>query len=221
MKKSIFCSTFAIAATMIPSLAIASFDDQFRCEPVGDGQYVITISAKDANKASVYYDIQKEGVVMPPAPLISLTAAYNYPESGARYVGGEYMLLTTNRTAVLLYGIGTKQEGHTECGMDSVQSEDGAGEATPDAAGEPIKMNVRGRSWGGKLRAGPGMKYDKIGSLGEGDRVTLLENTGVEMNGYNWFKIRRSNGQEGYKWSGILCSGALHVIGIYEKCIND
>jgi len=105
----IILSAFAAAAP-----AYASFDDQFRCDPVGDGEHLVIMSARDANKASVQYSIvgenSGESIVT-----TQLKAVYNFPESGARYTGGEYMLLLTNSNAVLLYGIGSENEGHTEC----------------------------------------------------------------------------------------------------------
>jgi len=226
MEHSKFCCAAALAVTIVlaPS-AQASFDDQARCDPVGDGEHLVIFSARDANKASVQYQISSENAADAKPVVTQLTARYNYPESGGRYEGGEYILLTTNKTVVLIYGVGSDMPGHTECTLVAEAPEsgaDGADEAVgaAEVLGE-TSLNVRARSWGGKLRAGPGTDTAQIGSLGEGERVTLIANTWKEMNGYNWFKIRRANGQEGYKWGGILCSNALHVPGLYRKCMAE
>ena len=79
-------------------------------------------------------------------------------------------------------------------------------------------LPVRAGSWGGKVRAGPGQEYRHIDGLSEGEDVTLLENTGVMMNGYPWFKIQFKNGRVGYKWGGILCAKAVPVQGVYQSC---
>lgn len=103
--------------------AHASFDDQARCEPVGDGEHLVIFSARDADKASVQYQIFGENGVEIRPIVTQLTARYNYPESGARYEGGEYILLTTNTTSVLIYGVGSDMPGHTECTIVAEQPE--------------------------------------------------------------------------------------------------
>ena len=73
------------------------------------------------------------------------------------------------------------------------------------------------QSWGGIVRAGPGTKFRRQGSLKEGDAVTLLENTGVPLNGYVWFKIKYGS-RTGYQWGGILCPKGAAVEGTYKVC---
>ncbi|MEO1397375.1 MAG: SH3 domain-containing protein [Pseudomonadota bacterium] len=73
-------------------------------------------------------------------------------------------------------------------------------------------------SWGGKVRNGPGTNFAQIGSLTNGERVTLLSNTGVMMNGYPWFEIRFKGGQRGHMWGGILCGTIQEVPGAYKMC---
>lgn len=84
-----------------------------------------------------------------------------------------------------------------------------------DEAAEEAALSICARSYGGKVRAGPGMEFRQVGSLAEGDRVTLLYNTQERMNGYDWFFIRLPNGEEAYQWGGLLCSDELHVSGLY------
>ncbi len=73
-------------------------------------------------------------------------------------------------------------------------------------------------SWGGIVRSGPGQQYQRLGSLREGERVTLLENTGVMENGYPWLRISYREGREGYKWGGILCSLGEASPDVFEVC---
>jgi len=61
-------------------------------------------------------------------------------------------------------------------------------------------------SWEGVLRDGPGQQYRRIGSLAEGEPVTLMARTEVMDNGFPSFKITTKAGQTGYQWGGILCA---------------
>lgn len=74
-------------------------------------------------------------------------------------------------------------------------------QASPD-----VDFPQSGYSYGGKVRSGPSMNHKQIGSLHEGDSILILNGTGTMMNGYEWFKIRYSNGLIGYQWGGIMCS---------------
>lgn len=73
-------------------------------------------------------------------------------------------------------------------------------------------------SWGGIVRSGPSMQSDRLDSLSEGEVITLLADTGVQMNGYNWFQIQYRNGQSGYQWGGIICGQTQPIPGTFEIC---
>ncbi len=90
------------------------------------------------------------------------------------------------------------------------------GTETPAAAAMPA-LPYPGQSWGGLVRSGPGTKYRKVGSLKEGDPLVLLEDTGVELNGYNWFKIEY-RGRTGYQWGGLICAKGREVKGAFKIC---
>jgi hypothetical protein len=68
------------------------------------------------------------------------------------------------------------------------------------------------------LRNGPGTNFGPAVSLAEYTQVTVLANTGVQLNGYDRFDIRTGNGSVAYKWGGIMCSEGRHIAGIYEQC---
>ncbi len=80
------------------------------------------------------------------------------------------------------------------------------------------RFHIPAGTWGGIVRAGPGMNYQKIASLEEGEAVTLLRKSSVIFNRYPWFVIRFDNGRIGYQWGGILCATTQMVEGIFQKC---
>ena len=77
---------------------------------------------------------------------------------------------------------------------------------------------VEAGSWGGIVRNGPGQSHARVVALREGERVTLLANTGVVWNEFPWFLIRYRDGQLGFMWGGILCSRGRPVTGTYQSC---
>ena len=79
-------------------------------------------------------------------------------------------------------------------------------------------LAVEAGSWGGIVRNGPGMNYARVAALREGERVSLLYNTGIVWNDYPWFLIRLSDGRLGFQWGGILCHRAVRVDGVYQRC---
>ena len=73
-------------------------------------------------------------------------------------------------------------------------------------------------SWGGVLRDGPGRNYRQIGSLKEGEPVTLMGRTDELEDGFPWFKLVTHNGKTGYQWGGILCSTAAERPDLFKTC---
>jgi len=90
--------------------------------------------------------------------------------------------------------------------------------ASGAVGGNESMINAAGRSLGGRLRNGPGTNFGVTGSLAEGTPVTIVTNTGVQFDGYDWFEIRTGNGVSAYQWGGIMCSEARQIAGIYEQC---
>jgi hypothetical protein len=74
-------------------------------------------------------------------------------------------------------------------------------------------------SWGGVVRDGPGQQYRKIGSLAEGEPVTLMARTEVFEGDFPWFKIAFKDGKIGYQWGGILCSTGAERPDIFKTCM--
>lgn len=94
---------------------------------------------------------------------------------------------------------------------------DGHGEAA-EANRNGRVLNLPGQSLGGKLRSGPGLRFPKIASVPEHAPLTILRDTGITFDGYDWFEVRLTNGgMRGYQWGGIMCTRAP-LKGIYRPC---
>lgn len=93
-----------------------------------------------------------------------------------------------------------------------------AAQRAAPAAAVSWENPVAAGSWGGVVRNGPGQSHARITALREGERVTLLANTGVVWNDYPWFLIRFRDGQLGFMWGGILCSRGAQVEGTFQRC---
>ncbi len=89
---------------------------------------------------------------------------------------------------------------------------------TTSAAAEPASKGFAAKSWGGVVRSGPGMDFKQVASLKEGEKITVIEDAGVEMNGYRWYKIRFGANKIGYQWGGILCPIGAPVEGAFQSC---
>jgi hypothetical protein len=214
MKLALSLGVLALATPLMFSPAFASFDDQFVCDAIGDGAYTITISSKDPSQASILYQLDidaPQGVALEPTELIAAPTG-----SGFRYVSEEFDFRGKGTEATL-----TEGGAVVDCRFlgEPVMEEEGSGnlpDLSNDMAWPPL--NAMGFSLGGKVRSAPSMEAPQTDSLQFKEPVVLIQNTGVEMNGYYWFKISYGEGEEGYQWGGIMCSDALHVIGIYESC---
>ena len=111
-----------------------------------------------------------------------------------------------------------------EAGLDAAPD---AVSATPEpravpleparAPGQRVELGVAGRSFGGRARGAPGLDGAVIGSLPEGTLVTLVANTGVTMDGADWFEIEVDGRSYGYQWGGILCAEGMDLPGT-QRC---
>ncbi len=86
-------------------------------------------------------------------------------------------------------------------------------EVAPEA---PTTQTVAAISLGGNLRSGPGTDFEDIGGLDEGAEITLLADTGVPLNGYNWWEIALPNGSTAFQWGGVICVPGGGVAGVIE-----
>lgn len=73
-----------------------------------------------------------------------------------------------------------------------------------------------GFSFGGNLRAGPGTNFADVGSTFNGQQLTLIADTGVVFNGFNWWVVQLPNGQQAHQWGGLLCAPRFVLNGIFN-----
>ncbi|MEM1377529.1 MAG: SH3 domain-containing protein, partial [Pseudomonadota bacterium] len=89
---------------------------------------------------------------------------------------------------------------------------------TDEPVAEVAAPALTGKSRGGRLRQGPGTGFDVAGTIREGTPVTILENAGNTLNGFDWFEIEYGDGQRAYTWGGILCTDGEKADGVFEVC---
>lgn len=209
MKFRMMAAVLAVPACLSVA-APAQARDTFHCV-AGDMTYSVTIDPRTPEFVEVDVSVGEQMDQ-------SLARKFDLPEkqsgSGFRYEndGVEFRGKGEDAFITVL--------GETfDCELDRAS---GAGQTHDSGAvggSEGPEINMPGRSYGGKLRDGPGMNFRQVGSLGYGNRLTIVRNTGVEMNGYDWFEVRVRS-RTAYQWGGILCSNAP-VDGIYKACSED
>ena len=93
-----------------------------------------------------------------------------------------------------------------------------AGDAGPGGPGAVAAFPIRARSWGGKVRSGPGADFAAIASLREREPITLLAQSDAPLfQNFPWFKIR-FHGRTGYQWGGIICGIDAPIPGAFQTC---
>ena len=124
---------------------------------------------------------------------------------------------------LLCSGDWQKLELHDKCdwllpGETAASNNPGRGEICNDKPCSQAAWPILAGSWGGKIRSGPGMSYDQVGSTHQGDTLLLIKNAGIMMNGYPWYKIETVYGIQGYQWGGLLCGPGWKYLNIYRQC---
>jgi hypothetical protein len=71
-----------------------------------------------------------------------------------------------------------------------------------------------GISLGGNLRDGPGLNFGAVGATNPGQPITLLTDSGIFFDGFSWWVVVLSNGQQAYQWGGLLCASGLQLAGV-------
>lgn len=126
-------------------------------------------------------------------------------------------LARTNPAAYQNYLASVQLRNNQSGGIQGQQQQQGFG-SNNQGFGNAGGRFPAASSWGGIVRTQPSMQSDRLDSLSEGEVITLLADTGVEMNGYNWFQIQFRNGQTGYQWGGIICGQTQPIPGTFEIC---
>ena len=199
-----FGLSFALAISGISVFTIqshASLGDQFVCDAIGDGNYVVTISANDPKNASAAYSIGSENAGSDNVDAVALTA--EILDDGFKYKGIGIEFVGSNNLAFLI----DAQAGVVvKC---TIAQKASAGART---------INLPGFSLGGKIRSGPGLNFEQIGSVFGTKPITIVKDSGIVMDGYGWFEIKLDSGETGFQWGGILCSAGDPIPGVYERC---
>lgn len=81
-----------------------------------------------------------------------------------------------------------------------------------------INYPYQASSWGGIVRTGPGMHFDRTASLFEKEAITIVARTSEMMNGYPWMQVKYRNNQYGYQWGGIICATDHPRSELHELC---
>jgi hypothetical protein len=114
--------------------------------------------------------------------------------------------------------------GHVQTTIENAREagEQARIEAALDRPGLVDRLGATyGRSYGGVLRAGPGIGEHKLASVAEGERIRLLERTEVVTDDYRWYRVMTAHG-EGYQWGGIFCSDDPEALpGVLTVCGSE
>ncbi|MEP3232139.1 MAG: hypothetical protein ABJO30_04870 [Hyphomicrobiales bacterium] len=207
----------AIGASFFSSgttTANAASIEVYVCDAIGDGHYEISILSDRSTSARVSYVIQGNQH--------NLNGPYNYYKRAGQnwvagngfdfaYANGHGNFHDKNANAFSDCRSGARNNGHQ---TDHGQTDNGS----PSNHLPGATLNIRALSLGGSLRNGPGINYQKVGSIRGRAPITLVRNTGVRMNGYDWFEIIAPKGRRAYQWGGIMCSPRHYIAGVFERC---
>lgn len=94
----------------------------------------------------------------------------------------------------------------------------GLGLVIPGIAQAQLLARIEAGALGGNVRAKPEIDAERVAKLEPGESVVLVENSGIVLNGYPWFKIEFRNGKTGHVWGGILCARQIAVAGLRNQC---
>ncbi|MBV0912874.1 SH3 domain-containing protein [Anianabacter salinae] len=177
----------------------------FVCDGIGDGSYIVMIESPNTDSAQAIYLLGMDNGGG--ASVTPMQAAVT--GSGFRYVGGALELRGKGAAATL-----TDNGFEVPC------------ETFEKVAGAPVPSGAatdafpkRALAMGGNLRAGPGTQFSDVGSVAYETEIVLLQDTGIVMDGYTWFRIQLPNGVSGFQWGGIICAPFEPVAGLLEDCV--
>lgn len=201
--KTLFLTAIFLWATALAAQEPAS-------EAMGRGETVLDISGESlggnvrAGPGITFADV---GSLPERTPITILS------NSGVSYNGYDWFTLRFGDRIVYQWGGIMCADGGTPGIL--VACENARALLHPTAPAE-VQFPIEGQSWGGVVRAGPGMDHERNSSLAEGTPITVVRNTGVTMNGYDWFEITYPGGS-GFQWGGIVCADT-ELPGSFSPC---
>lgn len=211
-----------LAAAALLISASAASAQQVRNYYCGDGQGQVQVTVESRSSILILADFPGSA----DGSFDMQMSGGGTPSAGYRFVNGEYSVEFTGRGQdTLIYNAPDFGEtfctwGDDQAGMPPTlfggsgrPSQNGGATADSSGGGD---LPTPGRSCGGKVRRAPEMNSRQIGSLQNGDPITIIERAG-EMNGYSWFKIRFGS-RTGYQWGGILSAANGGLPDAYVGC---
>jgi hypothetical protein len=206
------------AALLLASLG-ASHAQQVRNYYCGDGAGAVRVTVVSQSQIAIFADFPGSA----DGSFDMLLSGGGSPSAGYRFVNGEYSLtFTGNGQDTLRYEAPDFGEifctwGDDPTGKPAELFGAGPGSGAGGGSGNGnAALPTPGRSCGGKVRQAPTMDARQVGSLQNGDPITILERAG-EMNGYSWFRIRFGS-RTGYQWGGILSAANGNLPDAYVGC---
>ncbi|MEM7216464.1 MAG: DUF4189 domain-containing protein [Pseudomonadota bacterium] len=208
MKKPVsflFSMALAISSVAVIHQSASAADEVYECDAIGDGQYIVTIPENASHTAFAVYRLSAEyGGNAEEGTRLEL-------REGEQYIG-QGLIFSFHGSNTQLNDLGSNMI--VSCYRPAGTQNHGTGAL---GGNEVVYNGAPAQSLGGKVRGGPGTNFGQIGSLSEGAAVSVIANTGVQFDGYDWFEIR-FNGRTGYQWGGIMCSEGTQLPGIYQQC---
>ncbi len=189
--------------------AQASLVDQYSCD-AGDIGYLVTLDPRQpefvAVEVSVSEMMDQSLARTFDLPEVPAGSGFAYEADTVRFSGkGILASIEIDGDVIGCEFFGEEEQTHADGAV---------------GGNESSILNTPGQSLGGRLRDGPGTNFSAVGSLAEGTPVTIVRNTGVQMNGYDWFELS-VDGRIAYQWGGIMCSNGSTLAGIYTTCTTS
>lgn len=212
MKTSLIQASGAlIFASICAGPAIAA--ERYQC---GDAEAGISVVVSIAPEVGVgdFEGLGRSGLLSPDGQ-----GAWVNPESGIRFVPEQLppaLFLGSEQFPCNDLAAGQPAGGMTTTPAEATTEQASTMSETSNAV-ETV-VNLPGRSLGGNLRAGPGTDEPSLGAVVENAPLTIVTNSGVDFDGYDWFRVQLGDGRSGYQWGGILCSEGTQMAGLYQAC---
>ncbi|WP_461433428.1 DUF4189 domain-containing protein [Hoeflea alexandrii] len=206
----------ALAAVLTAAMPAAQASELtvYECEPEGDVFYEVEVFWVDGNSTARIAP-KSEYISAAESAAQTETAREQRVASGFSFDSRSYSFFGKGTDARLRF----KQypnDAPVPCAERAMEQTHASGAV---GGNETMLGNAPARSLGGKLRNGPGTNFSAVGSLAEGAPVTVLANTGVRFDGYDWFEIRHGSGVA-YQWGGIMCSDGGAIAGMFGDCAS-
>ncbi|MEL6920806.1 MAG: SH3 domain-containing protein [Pseudomonadota bacterium] len=177
---ALFCCLFAGSAHASPGVELVCYDRDFTA----------TVGFED-DWSQAYVDTPTDGQII-------VSAASDGP-NGFEFSADNWRLNGLLPEATLFTPYGTARCYQTK---ENIKTLTFYGEELPYA----WNAYAADATGSGNVRATPSVFSEKVGSLGDGEPVVILQNTDVFQDGFFWFKIEYGERERGYIWGALLCS---------------